>query len=77
MAEKIYVPLLNEGVPDVWAPALGERVGPMTFRVIAPEDYDPAAEDWEFVPDTVVVCEERVHAGRRILLAVHRVDPAP
>lgn len=50
--ETIYVRLLGEG-SDAWAPATGRRVGPMSFEVLRPADYNPDTEEWEFQPGSV------------------------
>lgn len=71
----IYVRLLNEGV-DAWAPAPARSIVPGVYEIIKPDDYNPDAEEWEFVPGTVVECEERVVGERRIIAAVRRARPA-
>ena len=71
----IYVRLLNEGV-DAWAPAPARSIAPSVYEIIKPGDYNPEAEEWEFVPGTVVECEERVVGERRIIAAVRRARPA-
>lgn len=74
--ETIHVRLLNEGV-DAWAPAIGRRVGPMSFEVLRPAGYNPDAEEWEFPPGSVVVCEGRRDRGEAKLLAVARAVAPP
>ena len=71
VGELIYIPLMNEGT-DVWAPALGQRVGPLTFHVLRPVDYNPAAEEWEFPPGTTIECARQADAGPPRLVAVRR-----
>ncbi len=72
----IYIRLLNEG-SDAWAPAPARRVGGSVFEVLRPSDYHPQAEVWEFVPGTMVECEERIRGSHRVLLAVRRAGPSP
>ena len=72
----IYVRLLHEGT-DAWAPATGRKVGPMSFEVLRPADYNPDAEAWEFPPGTIVLCEWRRDRGDPKLLATARAVPPP
>jgi hypothetical protein len=50
---RLYVRLLGEGT-EVFRPAWGVEVGPMVFRLVQPDDYDPTDETWEFPPGTTV-----------------------
>ncbi|MGO9118884.1 MAG: hypothetical protein ACLQPD_14905 [Desulfomonilaceae bacterium] len=72
--ETIFVYLKDEGT-DVWRPTLGRRVGHMVFEVLATPDYDPEDEKWEFVPGTIVECEESILNGARVFVAVRHVAP--
>ena len=69
--ETIYIPLLNEGT-DVWRPASALEVGPRTFVVLLTQPYDPEAEEWEFPPGSVVVCQEKSSSDGVKLIAVSR-----
>ena len=74
--EKVYVQLLREGT-DTWRPTLGERLGPATYRLLPTPNYDPDDEVWEFLPGTLVECEERTLSAGRVLVAVRRVNVPP
>ena len=69
--EKIFVYLLNEGT-DVWRPTLGRKVDNMIFEVLPTPEYEAQDEEWEFVPGTIVECEERHLGGDRVLVAVRQ-----
>lgn len=71
--ETIFVYLSDEGT-DVWRPTLGRKIGHMVFEVLAPSNYDPENEKWEFVPGTIVECTERILDGTRVLVAVRQVS---
>src|SRR5690242_19655124 len=49
MADEIYIPLVDEGV-DVYRPAPAHQIGPSTYIVLRPDDYDPEDENWAFPP---------------------------
>ena len=73
-SRRVFVRLLNEGT-DVWRPTDGEVVTPSTVRLSATPGYDSDDEQWEFLPGTLVECEQRTfqggHAG---LVEVREVD---
>lgn len=64
----IYVELLDEGT-FVMRPVKGRRVRGNTFQILTSRDYDSELETWQFVPGTVVECEEKHHQGNKILVA--------
>ena len=66
----IYVALRGEGV-DVWRPIRAEHVSGEAYRILA-QPYDRRLEEWEFAPGDVVVCEEVLTSGGRILAARRR-----
>ena len=68
MTHTIYIPLQNEGT-IVSRPTQGEPLGGDRYRVLATLDYDPADEEWEFLPGSVVVCETVVKGSDRLLIA--------
>jgi len=70
--ERIFVYLKDEGT-EVWRPTLGRKISHMVFELLATPDYDPEDETWEFVPGTVVECEERILNGASVLVAVRQV----
>lgn len=74
--ETLHVRLMNLG-SDAWALAVGRRVGLLTFEVVAPPAYNAAAEEWEFPPGTVVICEQRRDRREPRLLAVARAVAPP
>jgi hypothetical protein len=61
-SREVFVRLLNEGT-DVWRPTNGEVVTPSTIRLTATPDYDSADEQWQFLPGTLVECEQRTFQG--------------
>jgi hypothetical protein len=69
----IYVGLLNEGTL-VWRPAAGLQIGQDVFVVLA-TGYDPATEDWEFPPGSIVVCRRESRDSKEVMVAVSPVDP--
>jgi hypothetical protein len=73
-SREVFVRLLNEGT-DVWRPTNGEVVTPSTVRLSATPDYDSDDEQWEFLPGTVVECEQRMFQGGDIgFVAVREVE---
>jgi hypothetical protein len=70
--EVIYIPLLNEGTP-VFRPAKGLRLNKNIFKVLTDGEYDPEDEDWEFPPETVVICEKESMNGEELLVAKAKV----
>lgn len=72
----IYVELLDEGV-DVWRPVEAEPLGGRRYRLIAPDDYDPEAETWAFLPGAIVRCSERILSEGRVTVAIEEVGSAP
>lgn len=65
---QFYVVLRNEGT-DVLRPATGVFIAPDVVRIEAPDDYDPADEEWEFPPGSEVRCVAELRSGRQILVA--------
>lgn len=74
MADQIYVALPDEGV-DVWRPAPAWKIGPSTFIVLRPQDYDPVDEKWEFPPGSIVVGENKQTSQGTIFAAVRAAAP--
>ncbi len=72
--ETIYIPLLNEGTPVVRA-TLGTKVGGNVYRVLPSKDYDPATEEWEFPPGSVVACTVERRNRNEVLVAKKKVAP--
>jgi hypothetical protein len=65
----VYVRLLNEGTV-VYRPAEAVLVGLGAARLLAPPDYDPEDEEWEFKPGSVVRIEGRTLEGKEVSVAV-------
>jgi hypothetical protein len=64
----VYVRLLNEGT-SVLRPALGEYRGARRYLLLAPPEYNAESETWEFVPGTMVLCEQQRIDGDLLLIA--------
>lgn len=69
----VYVRLLGEGTV-VLRPTRATPVGPNTVTLLAPENYDPEDEDWEFKPGTTVRVERRTLEGVDSYIAVASVE---
>jgi hypothetical protein len=63
---KVHVSLLDEGT-EVWRPVDAELVGPSLFRLLGTVPND---ESWEFLPGTVVRCENRLLSSGMVLVAI-------
>lgn len=66
--QTIYIPLMDEGT-DVARPTQGEPRGNNIFMVLPTVDYDPEDEVWQFLPGSIVVCEEKIGSAGHILIA--------
>lgn len=73
---EVYVRLLGEGT-TVYRPTTGVPVGTTAVKLLAPNDFDPAEEEWEFAPGSVVRIERRVLSGGEVLVAagLHEAGP--
>ena len=69
MEKKIYIQLLGEGTV-VYRPVPAFKLGDNVYRVEGSEIYDPDDEEWEFLPGTVVIVEDRELEGEKVLVAV-------
>lgn len=52
----VYVPLCDEGTPTIrgtQAIPLGNKL----YKILPTQNYDPEDETWEFLPDSVVLCD--------------------
>lgn len=54
----VFVRLLGEGTL-VYRPSPAKFLSERTARLIAPSNYDPEDEDWEFKPGSIVRVELR------------------
>jgi hypothetical protein len=70
---EVFIPLLNEGT-DVLRPTQGILLAPNEVQVLATPNYDPAAEEWEFLPGSRVRCVTETRGGRQLLVARSRID---
>ena len=53
----IYVQVLEDGVPSCnYRPVMAEPIGELIYKVLAPDGYDPNADELEFPPGTIVKC---------------------
>lgn len=65
----VYVRLLNEGV-NVYRPVPASPVSASIFLLGGSDIYDPEDEEWEFLPGSLVIVEERILAGESVLVAI-------
>lgn len=66
---EVYVRLLGEGT-HVFRRTLAEFLESDRVRLLAPTDYDPEDEDWEFKPGSVVRVEPLQLDGSEAQIAV-------
>jgi hypothetical protein len=64
----IYVNLMNETVPRARL-TQASTLGNGLFELLATKEYDPAVEDWEFRPGSIVRGKEERRDGKAYLLA--------
>jgi len=68
-SQTIYVQLLNEGT-SAWRPADARFIKDYIYELLLIEHYDPEDEEWEFVPGTLVHCEQ----SRDRLTAIRKAE---
>jgi hypothetical protein len=66
---QVHVRLMDEGT-RVFRPAPAKALGTGRARLLAPPDYDPQDEEWEFKPGSVVRIETRQLDGTDAYVAV-------
>ena len=66
--ETVYVSLLDEGT-SVMRPVTAVALAEMVFQLVAPPDYDPETENWEFKPGSVVRCSLERRDGEQVFVA--------
>jgi hypothetical protein len=66
---QVYVRLVGEGT-TVYRPTSGIPVGTDSVELLAPKDFNPSDEEWEFPPGSVVRIERRVLSGGEVFVAV-------
>jgi len=69
MKNTVYVRLLGEGV-QVYRPVSASQTTFDVYIIGDADIYDPEDEEWEFLPGTRVVVEERVLEGKVVLVAI-------
>jgi len=69
---EVFVPLLNPGT-DVLRRTDGLVIGPNQVQLLAPADYNPIVECWQFPPGSRVTCVSEMHGGRQLFVARHRI----
>ncbi len=69
MKNTVYVRLLGEGV-QVYRPVPASKVASDVYILGGADIYDPEDEEWEFLPGTRVVTQERVFDGEAVLVAI-------
>jgi hypothetical protein len=73
---EVYVRLLGEGT-TVYRPTRAVQVSSGAVKLLAPKNFDPSDEQWEFAPGSVVRVERRVLSGGEALVAVGLPDGSP
>jgi len=69
---EVFVPLLSAGTEPLRRTD-GLVIGPNQVQLLAPPDYKPNAERWQFPPGSRVTCVTEIHDGRQLLVARHRI----
>ena len=72
MEKIIYVQLLNEGT-IVYRPVPAIEIRKGIFEVLGFDIYNPEDEEWEFLPNTYVMVEEKKLSGGKVLVAIKEV----
>ena len=67
----VYVRLLGEGT-EVFRPVPALSLSSCRYVLKGQELFDPADEQWEFVPGTTVRVERRPLSGNLVLVAVEK-----
>ena len=67
---EIYIQLPED---EAARPTQGRMIADNIYEVLPTPDYDPEDEDWEFVPGTIVRCDERDFRGKKYVLAIEKV----
>lgn len=69
----IHVKLLNEGTETVRR-ALAKKIRENAYQIIQPDNYDASDEEWEFLPGSIVRCENIPLGWKEpLFLAVEKV----
>lgn len=68
----IYMRLLDEDL-EVYRPVQAIAMNEGVYKILD-ADYDPSAEQWEFIPGTLVCCKNKKTSDGDILLASELVS---
>jgi hypothetical protein len=69
MKKIIYIQLLNEG-SVAYRPVSAYEIKESVYKIDGSECYNPEDEEWEFLPGTYVLVEERTFDGENVLVAI-------
>ncbi len=69
MEENIYVQLLGEGTV-VYRPVPAIKIKENVYKIQGKEIYDPDDEEWEFLPESIVLVQRRELEGERVFIAI-------
>ena len=72
MIETVFVQLLDEGV-EVRRPVQAVNISEGVYSLLAPDNYDPELEVWEFLPGTKVKCVRLERSKNSIWVAIEQV----
>jgi hypothetical protein len=67
--ETIYVRLLDEGT-EVVRPAPARRLSEGLYELLPTANYNPADENWEFLPGSKVAVQQTIMGNQQIQLAI-------
>ena len=71
MEENIYVQLLGEGTV-VYRPVPAMKIKENLYKIQGKEIYDPDDEEWEFLPESVVVVQRQELEGGQVFVAIKK-----
>ena len=74
MERIIYIQLLNEG-STAYRPVPAVEIESNIYKVLGSEMYDPADEEWEFLPGSYVLVEEQIKGNKNVLVAIQARSP--
>ena len=66
---RVYVKLLNEG-SVAYRPVSAYIIKKNIYKIDGSECYNPEDEEWEFLPNTCVLVEEKNLSGENVLVAI-------
>lgn len=69
ITQVVYVRLLDEGTV-VFRPVPAMFLDANTAKILAPSNYDPEDENWEFKPGSIVHIEQQILEGKQSNVAV-------